>query len=66
MNRAPKQQDRFWSVREIVADPAGAFEYIRELRDSRNTWHRRHDKCEQQLKLARRFAVGEPGRGDKP
>jgi hypothetical protein len=53
MNRAPKQHDRFWSVREIVADPAGACEYIRELRESRNAWHRRFDKCENELKDVR-------------
>lgn len=66
MNRALKHDERQWSVREIAADPAGAFAYIRELKESRIAWHRKYDKAEQQAKLLRRQLAGTPVAKDGP
>jgi hypothetical protein len=59
MNRAPKKLDRFFSVREIASDPEGAAEYIKELRDSRNAWHARFNRCERDFKLFKRSQLGD-------
>ena len=43
-----------WTKARIASDPSGAFEYIRELMQSRNAWHRKFDAKDREFRLLRR------------